>query len=190
MPALIALATGAWKVVEVGSLLMTVVAIPLAFAVTALLMALTMSASAESVDPVHLGLGSPSSAAASAKPNWVGTKKRFVVTWLTNQNCQAGVFGKLPATAAAADVVTFTVLLLLVDELHAASRAEAAAVALTRPVPASSLRRVGPSFIFSVCIASSTFGSTFLIADLQLSPLQRRRRRRMLTLTSLGLEPQ
>src|ERR1700733_3324965 len=128
MPALIALATGAWKVVEVGSLLMTHVAIPLAFAVTALLMAFTMSASAESVDPVHLGFGSPSSAAASAKPNWVGTKNRLVVTWLTNQNCHAGVAGKLPATADAADVDTFTVpVLLLLDEPHAASRAEAAA---------------------------------------------------------------
>src|ERR1700733_11557403 len=103
MPALIALATGAWKVVEVGSLLMTVVAIPLAFAVTALLMAFTMSASAESVNPVHLGLGIPRSAAASAKPNWVGTKNRFVVTWLTNQNCHAGVAGKSPATGGAAE---------------------------------------------------------------------------------------
>ena len=30
-------------------------------------------------------------------PDWVGTKNRFVVTWLTNQNFHAGVFGKLPA---------------------------------------------------------------------------------------------
>ena len=132
-----------------------------------------MSVSAESVDPVHLGFGRPSSAAASAKPNWVGTKNRLVVTWLTNQNCHGGTCGKLPATAFAADVDTFTVpVLLLFDEPHAASRAEAAAVALTRPVPASSLRRVGPSFMFSVCIASSTLGSTFLMPDLQLSPLK------------------
>src|SRR5579863_2500426 len=173
MPAVIAAATGAWKVVAVGALLMTHVAMPFAFVATALLMADTMSVSAESVDPVHLGLGMPSSAAASAKPNWVGTKNRLVVTWLTNQNCHAGTCGKLPATALAADVDTFTVpvLLLLLDELQAASRAEAAAVALTRPVPASSLRRVGPSFMFSVCIASSTLGSTFLMSDLQLSPL-------------------
>ena len=136
-------------------------------------MALTMSVSAELVDPVHLGLGMPSSAAASAKPNWVGTKNRLVVTWLTNQNCHAGTCGKLPATALAADVDTFTVpVLLLFDELHAASRAEAAAVALTRPVPASSLRREGPSFMFSVCIASSTLGSTFFISDLRLSSLK------------------
>src|SRR3984957_20349545 len=130
MPAFIALATGAWKVVAVGALLMTHVAMPFAFAVMALLRALTMSVSAESVDPVHLGLGMPSSAAASAKPNWVGTKNRLVVTWLTNQNCQPGTCGKLPATALAADVDTFTVpvLLLLPDEVHAASRAEAAAV--------------------------------------------------------------
>src|SRR5580692_13015179 len=173
MPAFIALATGAWKVVADGVLLMTQVAMPLAFAVMALLMALTMSVSAESVDPVHLGFGMPSSAAASAKPNWVGTKNRLVVTWLTNQNCHAGTCGKLPATAFAAEVDTLTVpVLLLFDEPHAASSAEAAAVALTRPVPASSLRRVGPSFMFSVCIASSTLGSTFLMSDLQLSPLK------------------
>src|ERR1700722_8270360 len=121
---------------------MTVLAIPLAFAVTALLIAFTMSASAESVDPVHFGLGRPSSAAASAKPNWVGTKNMLVVTWLTNQNCHVGTCGKLPATALAADVDTLTVpVLLLLDELHAASSAEAAAVATTRPVPARRLRR-------------------------------------------------
>ena len=59
---------------------MTVVAIPSAFAVMASLMAFTMSESAESAEPVHFGFGSPSSAAASANPNWVGTKNRFVVT--------------------------------------------------------------------------------------------------------------
>src|SRR5579872_695710 len=171
MPPSIAAFTGAWKVVAVGELLMTQVAMPAAFAVTALLMAVTMSLTAESVDPPHLGLGIPSSAAASAKPNWVGTKNRLVVTWLTNQNCHAGTCGKLPATAFAADVDTFTVPVLLLFELHAASRAEAAAVALTRPVPVSSLRREGPSFMFSVCIASSTLGSTFPMPDLQLSPL-------------------
>src|SRR5215472_2872406 len=152
MPPSIAAFTGSPKVVAVGELLMTQVAMPAAFAVTALLMAVTMSLTAESVDPVHLGLGMPSSAAASAKPNWVGTKNRLVVTWLTNQNCHAGTWGKLPATALAADVDSFTVPVpLLLDELHAASRAEAAAVALTRPVPVSSLRREGPSFMFSVC---------------------------------------
>jgi hypothetical protein len=65
------------------------------------------------------------------------------------------------------------VLVALLDELHAASRAEAAAVALTRPVPVSSLRRDGQSFMFSVCIASSTLGSIFFTADLQLSPSKR-----------------
>ena len=73
----------------------------------------------------------------------------------------------------------------LLDELHAVSRAEAAAVALTRPAPVSSLRRDGPSFMFSVCIASSTLGSIFLIADLQLSP-STGTPPRMLALTSFG----
>src|SRR5262249_18071371 len=96
----------------------------------------------------------------------------FVSAWFTNQNFQAGVFGKFPATAAAPDSVIFTVplLVLLLADVHAASRAEAAPAALTKPVPASSFRRDGPSFMFSVCIASSTLGSIFLIADLQLSP--------------------
>jgi hypothetical protein len=51
----------------------------------------------------------------------------------------------------------------LLEELHAASSADAAAVALTSPVPASSFRRVGPSFMLSVSIASSTFGGTLLM---------------------------
>jgi hypothetical protein len=93
----------------------------------------------------------PSSAAASAMPYWVGTKKLLVVTWLTNQNCQAGVFGKLPLTFLAA------ALLEPLDE-QAASSAAAAADALTSPVPSISLRRVTPSRMFSVSIASSTFG--------------------------------
>jgi hypothetical protein len=126
----------------------------------------------EFCEPPHFGFGRPSRAAASAKPNWVGTKNRFVVTWLTNQNCHGGVFGKLPATPAAAAAVDPPLLVVLLDEVHAARRAEAAAVALTSPVPASSLRLDGPSFMFSVCIASSTLGSIFFIADLQLSPLK------------------
>ena len=80
--------------------------------------------------------------------------------------------GLVSATAAAVPVDPPLLLLALLDELHAASRAEAAAVALTRPAPVSSLRRDAPSFMFSVCIASSTLGSIFFIADLQLSPLK------------------
>src|SRR5947209_3075855 len=117
---------------------------------------------AEVADPPHFGFGRPSSAAASAIPNCVGTKNRFVVTWLSNQNCHGGVLGKLPATFLAA-------LAGVLDDPQAVSRAEAAAVALNSPVPVSSLRRDGPSFMFRVSIASSTFGSTFLIAILQKS---------------------
>ena len=99
-------------------------------------------------------MGRPSSAAASWKPYWVGTKNGFVVTWLTYQNCQAGVFGKLPTVFLAAEAGAL-------DE-QAASSPAAAAEALTRPAPLSSRRRVGPSFMFKVSTASSTLGSIFM----------------------------
>src|SRR5581483_420602 len=146
----------------------------------------------EAASPPQFGVGRPSRAAASAYPYLVGVKNSFVSAWFTNQNFQAGVFGKFPATAAAPDSVMCTVLLLplplLLADVHAASSAEAAPAALTSPVPASSLRRDGPSFMFSVCIASSTLGSIFFIADLQLS-VEGELRRWMLTITSLGLSP-
>src|SRR5579875_2236133 len=149
MPALIAFPTGVVNEVE----LMTVVAMPAAFAEIAVWMALTIVETAEFVDPVHFGVGRPNSAAASANPYWVGPKKLFVVTWLTNQNCHFGVLGKFPASLAAD---------LAADDPQALSSAAAAALALTSPVPSSRRRRVGPSFMLMVSIASSTFGSTFL----------------------------
>ena len=90
MPALIAFPTGVVNEVE----LVSVVAIPAALADTAELIAETISDAIEFAEPVHFGTGRPNSAAASAIPYWVGTKKLLVVTWLTNQNCHAGVFGK------------------------------------------------------------------------------------------------
>src|SRR5215831_14188291 len=149
MPASIAFLTGV--VNEVA--LITVVAMPAALPEIAVLKYVTISVALEVVDPPNFGAGRSSSAAASFMPFWVGTKNRFVVTWLTNQNCHAGVAGKLPA-------VFFAAFAVVLDVLHAASRAEAAALALTRPVPPSSVRRVGPSFMFSVSTASSTLGST------------------------------
>jgi hypothetical protein len=92
----------------------------------------TICGTLEVVEPPNLGTGMPSNAAASWKPYWVGTKNGFVVTWFTNQNCHAGVFGKFPATLAA------VLLLLPPDEEQAASNADAAAVELTSPVPCSS----------------------------------------------------
>src|SRR5580658_1877631 len=156
MPALIAFATGV--VNELAS--MSVVAMPAALADTAALIWATICEAIEFVDPVHFGVGRSSSAAASANPYWVGVKKLFVVTWLTNQNCHDGVFGKFPAVSFAAAAAGE------LEELHAASSADAAAVALTSPVPLSSRRRVGPSFMFSVSIASSTLGSTLSITCL------------------------
>src|ERR1700746_707031 len=155
MPAFMAFFTGPVNAVE----LITATAIPFAFDEMAALVALTISGTLEFAEPVQAGLGIPSSAAASASPYWVGTKKGLVVTWLTKVNFHGGVDGKFPA----ADFAVLVLPLLLVEE-QAASSAEAAAVALTRPVPVGSFRRVGPSFMLSVWIASSTLGSTFLIA--------------------------
>src|SRR5260370_5881829 len=158
MPALMALATGVVKAVA----LITATAIPFAFAEMAAVVALTICGTLEVADPVQEGLGRPSSAAASCSPYWVGTKNGLVVTWLTKANFHAGVFGKFPTVFLAA-------LAVVLDPPQAVSRADAAADALNSPVPASSLRRVGPSFMFSVSIASSTLGSTSLIAILQKS---------------------
>src|SRR6266568_6650060 len=135
--------------------LITATAIPLTPAEIAAVIALTICGTFEVAEPVHCGVGIPSRAAASCSPYWVGTKNGFVVTWLTKVNFHFGVVGKFPATLFApppgwVDAVP--------AELHAVSSADAAAVALTRPVPASSRRRVGPSFMFSVSIASSTLG--------------------------------
>ena len=60
----------------------SVVAIPLAFEDTALLIALTISPTLLVADPVHV-YEVPSSLQASAAPFWVGVKKTLVVTWLT-----------------------------------------------------------------------------------------------------------
>src|ERR1700733_6687652 len=141
----------------------TVVAIPGEFAATAEFSAVSMVGTVGCVEvaPVQAGVGMPSKAAASANPYWVGVKKELSVTWLTKVNFHPGVFANSPAPS-------FVLLALLGDELHAASSADAAAVALTMPAPDSRRRRDGPSFMFSVWIASSTFGSIFLIADLQL----------------------
>src|SRR5882757_6934383 len=144
MPFCMALATGLVNAVE----LMAARAMPAAPAATAVSKLETIWEMIEFSEPPQTGVGSPSSEAASAIPYWVGVKNAFVVTWLTKKNFHAGVFGKLPAAAAAVDVDP-PVLVLLLDEVHAARRAEAAAVALTRPVPASSLRRDGPSFMLS-----------------------------------------
>src|SRR5580658_2876625 len=119
-----------------------------------------MSATMELSEPPHLGVGRPSSAAASLNPNWVGTKNRLVVTWLSNQNCHGGVFGKFPSVLTT-DGAAVGAALLELDEVQAAISAEAAAVALNRPAPSSSRRREGPSFMLRVSMASSTTGSTF-----------------------------
>src|SRR5579862_7477379 len=118
MPACIAAATGVANDLSPGLLLMTQVAMPLALAATAVLMADVISEMMEFCEPVHFGVGMPSKAAASASPDCVGTKNRFVVTWLTKQNCHAGTEGKLPAAATAAEAEPLLELLELPELLE------------------------------------------------------------------------
>jgi len=116
-----------------------------------------MSEMTELLDPPHFGVGRPRSDAASAMPYCVGVKNELVVTWLTNQNCHLGVVGKLPAASAVAAALDERL------DVQAEISADAAAVALKSPAPPRSRRLDGPSFMFRVCIASSTTGSTFFI---------------------------
>src|ERR1700746_1505576 len=140
----------------------TVVAMPGELAVTAALKADSIVGTVVCVDSasVQAGVSMPSRAAASWKPYWVGVKNALSVTWLTKVNFHLGVVGQLPATSFADDVGLAP---LELDELQAAISAEAAAVALNRPAPSSSRRRLGPSFMFRVSIASSTTGSIFFL---------------------------
>src|SRR5918992_1266379 len=147
MPALSALSTGCLN----AFLSTTASAMPSALPEMAELVALTISDTIESFDPVHWK-EQPSSAQASWAPYCVGVKNGFVVTWLTNTNRQFGVSGKLPGPPSGA------LALLLFSFEHAASSADAAAVALARPTPLSSLRRATP-LRPSVSTASSTLGS-------------------------------
>src|SRR5450755_199713 len=126
MPAVRALAMGLVNAVAET----TVDAMPGELAAMAALNEVSMVGTVGCVEvaPVHAGVGMPSRAAQSAKPYWVGVKKALSVTWLMKVNFHFGVLGKFPA-------VSFAAWAVLPDELQAASRAEAAAVALTRPVP-------------------------------------------------------
>src|SRR5262245_50083608 len=109
----------------------TVVAMPAEFAAMAAFSAVSMVGTVGCVEvaPVHAGFSMPSRAAASSNPYCVGVKNVLSVTWFTNVNFHFGVVGKFPATSFA------PALAVLDDELHVASRAEVAAVALTRSVP-------------------------------------------------------
>src|ERR1700732_413296 len=96
-------------------------AIPAALAEIAEFMKLIISEKLELAEPPHCGVGRPSSAAASEYPYFVGVKNSFVSAWLTNQNCQAGVFGKTPPVGTpVADDVEVEVALLELDEVQAA----------------------------------------------------------------------
>src|SRR5918911_1230931 len=91
IPALRALSTGDVK----AFLSTTATAMPSALAETAEDMALTISGTLESFEPVHWN-EAPRRAQASAAPYCVGVKNGLVVTWLTNTNFHFGVFGKSP----------------------------------------------------------------------------------------------
>src|SRR5215212_2508211 len=133
MPAARASSTGALK----AFLSTTARAIPSALAEIAVLVALTISATIESLDPVHWN-SQLSRAQASWAPYWVGVKNGLVVTWQMNTNFHFGVEGKSPAAVADAESPLFLSSLLV----QAASSAEAASDALVSPTPPSSRRRV------------------------------------------------
>src|ERR671931_892051 len=95
MPASSALFTGALN----AALSTTAIAMPSALEEMAVLVAFTISATMESLDPVHWNW-QLSSAQASCAPYWVGVKNGFVVTWQTNTNLYLGVFGKFPVAPA------------------------------------------------------------------------------------------
>src|ERR687887_1248329 len=147
MPASRALFTGCLN----ADLSTTAIAMPSALEEMAVLVAFTISATMESLDPVHWNW-QLSSAQASCAPYWVGVKNGLVVTWLTNTNFQFGVDGKSPA--APEDWLPDSLLLLE----QAASSADAASPALVSPTPESSRRRV-TGLRLSVSTASSTRGS-------------------------------
>src|SRR3954451_25407049 len=109
----------------------TATARPSALPETAVLMALTISAGMESLEPVHWK-ELPTSLQASSAPYWAGGKKGLVVTWQTKTHFQLGVLGKLP-TAPEAGWFSLSA--------QAESRAVAASEAEARPAPDSSRRR-------------------------------------------------
>src|SRR5215207_11175398 len=113
MPASSAWLTGSLK----ASLSTTASAIPSALAEMAVFTALTISATIESLEPVHWN-SQLSRAQASWAPYWVGVKNGLVVTWLTKTNFHLGVSGKSPAVAAALSPLWSSLL------VQAASRAE------------------------------------------------------------------
>src|SRR5215211_7407590 len=124
MPASSAWSTGPRK----ASLSTTATAMPSALPEIAVLVAFTISATLESLEPVNWN-SQLSSAQASWAPYWVGVKNGLVVTWLTNTNRHFGVEGKSPAPAAAALPPDGSSL------PQAASSAAAASEALVSPAP-------------------------------------------------------
>src|SRR5207237_2309700 len=74
----------------------TQMAIPSAFALTAALNAVSISPTSAFVEPPQVKVTAKIELASEA-PYWVGTKKGFVVTWLTNANFHFGCFGKSDA---------------------------------------------------------------------------------------------
>src|SRR6185437_6112177 len=143
MPASRAASMGPLKAV----LSTTATARPSALPDTPVLMALTISATTASLEPVHWN-ELPSSLQASSAPYWVGVKNGLVVTWQTKTHFQFGVFGKLP-TVPAAGASSLAA--------HADNNAEASSDAEASPAPDSNRRRA-TAFNCRVSTASSTFG--------------------------------
>src|SRR6185312_15781511 len=128
MPACSAFSTGALKACRSIS----DTAIPSALEATAVFMALIIWLTLLVSEPVH-SYEQPSSLQASAMPYWVGVKKVFVVTWLTNTNLYEGCEPK-----TSFDTLPPAALVLLVPPPPQASRSALAPPAAT---PVSAARR-------------------------------------------------
>src|SRR3954447_21093415 len=110
---------------------------PSAPPVTAVLNAFTISLTLLFSEPVHW-YEQPSSLHASSAPYFVGTKKGFVVTWLTKTNFSLPLEPKMPAAGVPLDVVC-----AVVDDGELLPP-HAAMIAVARPAapPVSAVRRV------------------------------------------------
>ena len=158
MPADSALEVGAVKAVE----LITATAMPSALPEMAVCMYWTICGTAEVAEPPHFGLGMPEQRGSVSEAVLGGHEERVRGDVVDEPEVpRRGLREVARHVGGTGTRAGAGRLLVPFDAEQAASRADAAAVALTSPVPLSSTRRVCPSFMLRVSMASSTLGSIF-----------------------------